>query len=153
MRSADGAPVDDLAFTTFVRRPTAITFSGTDLGIVHYYVAAVAPNSKVLGLHRETIFSLTGEQFDPDKVNPGNAVLLLPRVTALGFRFFDGKDWIQGWDSTDTRNFAAAPQAVEVTLTVTNDQGESETYETAMDLPMIRNSLNPQIAGRATPKR
>lgn len=152
-RSEGGVALDDLAFTSFVRRPAAMTFAGTDLGIVHYFVDAVAPNSNVLGLYRETIFSLTGDAFDPDKPNPANSVLILPNVSSVAFRFFDGNDWVNGWDSTDSRNFAPAPQAVEVTLAQRNDRGESETYETAIDLPMVRNVRNPQLAGRPTPRR
>jgi prepilin-type N-terminal cleavage/methylation domain-containing protein len=153
VRTDGGAPVDDVAVTTIVRRPTAATFAGADLGIVHYFVAPLSPQSPVLGLYRETVFSLSGEEFDPDKANPASSVLILPGVSGLDFRFFDGRDWVEEWDSSDNRNFSAAPQAVEITLTVTNDAGESERYETAVDLPMIRNIRNPQVAGRPTPRR
>jgi prepilin-type N-terminal cleavage/methylation domain-containing protein len=148
-----GVPVDDIAFTTIVRRPTAATFAGMDLGIVHYFVAPLSPQSTTLGLFRETIFSLSGEEFDPDKANPASSVLILPGVSTLGLRFFDGKDWEEEWDSSDSRNFTAAPLAVEITLGVTNDAGESERYQTAVDLPMIRNIRNPQVAPRRSPPR
>ena len=153
VRTDGGVSVDDVAFTTIVRRPTAATFAGADLGIAHYFVAPLSPQSTILGLYRETIFSLSGEGFDPDKANPASSVLILPGISALDYRFFDGRDWVEEWDSSDSRNFTAAPQAVEITLTVTNDAGESERYETAVDLPMIRNIRNPQVAGRPTPRR
>ncbi|HSD09869.1 MAG TPA: type II secretion system protein GspJ, partial [Candidatus Binatia bacterium] len=153
VRIDGGVPVDDVAFTTIVRRPTAATFAGADLGIVHYFVAPLSPQSTTLGLYRETIFSLSGEEFDPDKANPGSSVLILPGVSGLDYRFFDGTDWGEEWDSSDSRNFTAAPLAVEMALTVTNDAGESERYQTAVDLPMIRNIRNPQVAARPTPRR
>jgi prepilin-type N-terminal cleavage/methylation domain-containing protein len=153
VRTEGGVPVDDVAFTTIVRRPAAATFAGADLGIVHYFVAPLDPQSPILGLYRETTFSLSGDEFDPDKANPSNSVLILPGVSGLDYRFFDGNDWVQEWDSTDNRNFSAAPQAVEIALTVTNDAGESERYETAVDLPMIRSVRNPQVVARPTPRR
>ena len=45
----------------------------------------------------------------PDKADPANSTLVLPGVTELDLRFFDGQDWIQEWDSNDSRNFAPAP--------------------------------------------
>jgi prepilin-type N-terminal cleavage/methylation domain-containing protein len=153
VRTEGGVPIDDVAFTTIVRRPTAATFAGADLGIVHYFIAPLSPQSPILGLYRETTFSLSGDEFDPDKANPASSVLILPGVSGLDYRFFDGRDWVEEWDSSDNRNFSAAPQAVEITLSVTNDAGESERYETAVDLPMIRNIRNPQVVGRPAPRR
>jgi len=151
VRTEDGVSLDDVAFTAMLRRPTAITFAASDLGIVHYFVDAVAPESKVRGLYRETVFSLSGGTFDPDKADPANSTLILPGVSALDFRFFDGRDWLQDWDSGDTRNFTAAPLAVAITLAVTNDRGETETYQTSIDLPLARNIKRPQVVGRPTP--
>jgi general secretion pathway protein J len=153
VRTEGGVPIDDVAFTTIVRRPAAATFAGADLGIVHYFVARLSPESPILGLYRETTFSLSGDEFDPDKANAASSVLILPGVSGLDYRFFDGRDWVEEWDSTDNRNFSAAPQAVEIALTVTNDAGESERYETAVDLPMIRNIRSPGVVGRPTPRR
>jgi hypothetical protein len=115
-------------------------------------VDVVSPKSKVLALYRETVFSLSGETFDMDKANPANSTLILAGVTGLDFRFFDGRDWVQEWDSTDSRNFAPGPFGVEIALTVTNDQGESETFTTAVDLPFARNLKNPQLLAQSTPR-
>ena len=146
VRSEGGIPLDDLAFTAILRRPTAVTFAATDLGIVHYFVAA-APDSRRRALYRETVFSLTGGAFDPDKPGAENAALLLPGVSEFDLRYFDGKDWVREWNSTDARNFAPAPLGVEVILTVTDDSDESETYETAIDLPMVRAAQTPRVGG------
>jgi hypothetical protein len=146
VRSEGGVPFDDLAFTTILRRPTAVTYAATDLGIVHYFVAPVSYESAVLGLYRETLYSLAGDSFDPDKVNPAAAALILPGITSLDFRFFDGNDWVQEWDSGNLRSFAPAPLAVEITLAVANEEGQVERYATAVDLPMARTLKNPQLA-------
>jgi len=52
VRTENGAALDDVAFTTWLRRPTALTFAAIDFGIVHYFVAPVAPESERLGLYR-----------------------------------------------------------------------------------------------------
>jgi general secretion pathway protein J len=153
VRTESGVPLDDVAFTTWLRRPTAITFGATDFGIVHYFVARVEPESERLGLYRETIYSLAGDSFDPDKPNLANSTLIIAGVSGFDLRFFDGQDWVQEWDSTDSRNFAPAPLAVEVTLGVTNEQGENETYETAIDVPLVRYLKGPQFGARPTPRQ
>jgi prepilin-type N-terminal cleavage/methylation domain-containing protein len=146
VRTEDGVPLDDLAFTTIVRRPSALTFAGSDLGIVHYFVAPVSENSRVGGLFRETLYALNGDSFDPDQVNPGSGTLILAGVTALDFRFYDGTDWGEEWDSRDARNFAPAPLAVEITLGVADDEGHVERYATSVDVPLARGLKNPQLA-------
>ena len=143
-RSQGGVALDDLAFSAFLRRPTAITFSAVDLGIVHYFVDALAPDSPRLGLYREALYSLSGDALDPDKPNPASSVLLVEDVAGFELRFFDGKDWGPEWNSTDTRNFAAAPRAVQMALTIAKE-GSVEAYQTAIDLPMARTLTNKQV--------
>jgi general secretion pathway protein J len=146
VRTENGVPLDDVAFTTWLRRPTAVTFSAIDFGIVHYFVARMAPKSEQLGLYRQTLFSLAGDSFDPEKADPGNATLVLAGANLFDLRYFDGRDWIEEWDSTDQRKFGPAPLAVEVTLGVTNEQGETENYQTAIDIPLMRYVLEMQLA-------
>jgi prepilin-type N-terminal cleavage/methylation domain-containing protein len=150
VRVEGGVALDDLAFTTFVRRPTATTFAASDLGIVHYYVGALEPQSG-LALYRETVFSLTGGSFDPEKPDPAASTMILPGVTELDFRFFDGSDWVDGWDSTDSRNFAPAPRAVEIALSLSDRDGNVERYVTSVDVPIVRTLRNPRLVGRPAP--
>ncbi len=150
VHTEDGVALDDLAFTAFLRRPTAAAFAASDLGIVHYFVGAFEPQSGP-ALYRETVFSLTGDSFDPDKPNPGASTMILPGVTELDFRFFDGSDWVDGWDSTDARNFAPAPRAVEITLGIVDRDGNVERYVTSVDVPIVRTLKNPKLVGRPRP--
>jgi hypothetical protein len=151
-RTEQRVAIDDLAFTTTIRRPTAITYGATDSGIVHYFLAALSDETPLLGLFREAIYSLSGESFDPDKPNPASTTLVLPNVVGLEFRYFDGRDWVAEWDSSQPRSFAPAPFAVQVTLTTSNERGQTESYRTAVDLPMLSRNRPPtrEVAG-ATP--
>ncbi|MET0152060.1 MAG: type II secretion system protein GspJ [Candidatus Binatia bacterium] len=150
VRTEGGVALDDLAFTTFLRRPTATAFAASDLGIVHYFVGAFSPQSG-LALYRETVLSLTGDNFDPDQPNAAASTMILPGVTELDFRFFDGSDWVDGWDSTDSRNFAPAPRAVEIAIGIVDREGNAERYVTSVDLPIVRTLKNPKLVGRPTP--
>jgi prepilin-type N-terminal cleavage/methylation domain-containing protein len=150
VRTEGGVALDDLAFTAFLRRPTATAFAASDLGIVHYYVGALSTRSG-LALYRQTVFSLTGESFDPDQPNLAASTMILPGVTELDFRFFDGNDWVDGWDSTDSRNFAPAPRAVEIALGIVDRDGHAERYVTSVDVPIARTIKNPRLLGRPTP--
>jgi prepilin-type N-terminal cleavage/methylation domain-containing protein len=146
------AALDDMAFTTFLHRPTATAFAARDLGIVHYFVAAIEPRSETLALYRETVFSLSGDAFDADKPNPAASTMILPGVTGLDFRFFDGSDWVESWDSADSRNFAPAPVAVQIALSVADRDGNAERYLTSVDVPMARLLKSAQPVGRPTPR-
>ena len=152
VRTDHGVAVDDLAFSALLRRPTVVTYAASDVGIVHYFVDASSEDPRQRGLYREAIYSLAGDAFDPDKPNLGATMLMLPGVVGLDLRYFDGKDWVDGWDSTDPRNFGPAPFAVQIQLTVTNERGETETYQTAVDLPTVRTLKNPQAASTPTPR-
>jgi prepilin-type N-terminal cleavage/methylation domain-containing protein len=152
VRTEGAVAIDDLAFTTFLRRPTTTTFAASDLGIVHYFVDAIEPRSTVLALYRETCFSLSGDVFDPDKPNSAASTVVLEGVTELDFRFFDGTDWLQNWDSSDSRKFAAAPLAVEIALSTIDQDGSAQRYVTSVDVPMSRSLKNPQVVGRPTPR-
>jgi len=142
--------VDDLAFSALLRRPVGVTFAGMDLGIAHYFVARASGESAPPGLYRETVFSLAVESFPLEQSDPANATLILPGVSGFELRMFDGKEWLADWDSLDSRNFAPAPYAVEVILTRVNDRGESETFRTAVDLPMTRSLRAPRVS--STPR-
>jgi prepilin-type N-terminal cleavage/methylation domain-containing protein len=152
VRTEGALAVDDLAFSALLRRPAAIPFAATDLGIVHYFVAPISAESGQPGLYRETLFSLAGGAFDSEQPpDPAGATLILTGVVGFEVRMFDGKEWLAEWDSLDSRNFAPAPYAVQILLTRVNDRGESETFRTAVDLPMSRTLRIPPAAG-STPR-
>ena len=73
-------------------------------------------------------------------------------MTELDFRFYDGTDWLQNWDSSDSRKFAAAPVAVEIALSTMDRDGNAQRYVTSVDVPMSRSLKSPQVVGRPTPR-
>jgi general secretion pathway protein J len=149
-RTDGGAPFDELSFSALVRRPAGIALSAADLAVIRYFVEADPANPERKVLFRETTYSLSGAIFDPENPNPDSTVRLLDGIAALEFRFFDGREWVQEWDSEDRRNFGPAPQAVEISLALRSDRNEPEVFRTAVDLPIVRAAPLPLGApGRA----
>lgn len=135
-----GLPLDDLAFSAVLQRPAALVLSATDAAVVHYFVISDPADPHRRALLREILFSLSGQTFDPDAPNPAATSRILDGIITLEFRFFDGRSWIEEWDSTDLRNYAPLPQAVEISLGMRDSRGEVETFRVAVDIPMARAS-------------
>lgn len=77
-----------------------------------------------VGLYRREVTPPGEDPYETDDdEDPGEC--LSPSVVGLNFRYFDGTDWLDEWDSTSTDgNENALPRAVEVTLTFRPQAGE-----------------------------
>ena len=147
-----GLPYDDVAFSAILRRPASTTLSAADSAIVHYFVIPDPTDPRRRALLREIAFSLSGQSFDPNTPNPANTALILDGVNSLEFRFFDGRSWVEEWDSSDVRNYAPLPQAVDISLGKWGEGGEVETFRIAVDIPMARaNPASPQTGRPPAP--
>lgn len=113
-------PPADLDFTL-----TASGESGkapvTDVRMVRYWLAMGAAPSGVpaspsagqlSGLMREELFRLPDPTTGPDPSAWARAEVLAAEVCSLTLRYFDGSQWLDRWDNTNT----SAPLAVEVLL-------------------------------------
>ncbi|MGH7859927.1 MAG: type II secretion system protein GspJ, partial [Candidatus Binatia bacterium] len=145
-----GVPFDDLAFSAIVRRPSAGPLSSSDLAVVRYFVEQDPANPRRRALFRETIFSLSGQVFDLENPDPSSTVRLLDGIAGLDFRFFNGREWIQEWDSGDPRSYGPVPHAVEVALALWDAEGEAQVFRTAVDLPIARVAPGVGVPGAAT---
>lgn len=66
-----------------------------------------------------------------------NATILAPEVTELTFRYFDGMAWVAAWDSVALN---ALPRAIEVTIRIDTDAGESQNGSSQMAPPQLNAS-------------
>ncbi|MDA1017842.1 MAG: prepilin-type N-terminal cleavage/methylation domain-containing protein [Planctomycetota bacterium] len=84
------------------------------------------------------------------------AKLLAPAVVSLQFRYFDGVEWVEAWDSNAyveqsvdgsiEEVIAGLPQAVEITLGLRNEQDTEEgiadqTYRLVVSLPTAQKNV------------
>ncbi len=69
--------------------------------------------------------------------------LLAPEVSSLQFRYFDGTDWLEVWDSIE---YGTVPQAVKVTIGFRNDDVEGGLNITNAKINGYENSYSMVIA-------
>ena len=70
------------------------------------------------GMYRRDVprrTSQLSEPPDPSGNLAESSELLAAEVAEIGFRYFDGRDWLDAWDSTSSHKF---PAAVEISVIV-----------------------------------
>jgi type II secretion system protein J len=85
---------------------------------------------------------VTTNLLSPKEVEPEEQVLCR-NVASLNFRFYDGNDWVDGWDSTEDAN--SLPLAVEVDIKIAYDDSRASGSASVL-------SRNDQINSVTTPK-
>jgi hypothetical protein len=106
------------------RFPSEIYHSRTqvvsDLRVVSYWLAG-DPNMP-LGLARREFLRVTADEANSPPVaeNGGEGAWIAPEVKSLSFRYFDGKNWYDTWDGTETGwdyvTPVGPPLLIEITL-------------------------------------
>ena len=135
--------------------------TASDIKQVVYYVGSLEGNSagasqsrdqnNSSGLMRDEIdraVAFYQGGFDPTAPKEYSQ-LVAPEVVQIGFRFFDGSDWLTSWDSVENEGF---PTAVEINIVLdsnpladrgddpgslsVNDDGRYENYRSVVNLPL-----------------
>lgn len=127
---SDKEPLDTLEFIT-VSRHTAMAHDvnetdvvrGVDLSKVYYWIETDL-TKKAHGLVRERPLELTPPN---GPVRRDESVVEIAQdVVFLNFRYYDGSDWLDQWDSTQTHKL---PKAVEVTVFVRGEWRDEEVLQ------------------------
>ena len=132
----------------------------TDVKTVAYFVSEQSEESMQMQVGRDAAASggLYRRQLDravaayssnlaATLASAGNTKLLANEVIGIQFRYFDGEDWVDEWDSDQDGGF---PAAVEITILVDNERVISdeasysmnenpqtgESYRTVVNLPV-----------------
>jgi type II secretion system protein J len=92
---------------------------------------AVHTNHTTYRLVREVTTNLLA----PKEVKPEEQVLCRD-VTSLNFRYFDGSDWVDDWDSTEDSN--SLPKAVEVEIEVAYFARDGRVIKNSTKAPETR---------------
>lgn len=127
---SDKEPLDKLEFVS-VNRYTGAPHDvnetnvvrGIDLSKVYYWIE---PDTKKAahGLVRERPLELTPPS---GPMHRDEDITEIARdVVFINFRYYDGSDWLDSWDSTQTRKL---PKAVEVTVYVQGEWRDQEVLE------------------------
>ncbi len=65
------------------------------------------------------------------------ATVFLDDVASLRFRFCDGTDWLDAWDSADSSYHGSLPRAVAIDLGLYDEDGVVQHFATAVDLALV----------------
>jgi prepilin-type N-terminal cleavage/methylation domain-containing protein len=122
---------------------------------------------KADGVEQQESSSLDGSNDEQDNAPTEQASMLLEcddvqddldlpgaclPVTGLTFRYFDESvgDWRDEWDSTQDNGatFGRLPAAVEITLTIADEDGSPHPFYTVVDLPLARGQPTPSASGQ-----
>lgn len=127
-------PMDRLEFLS-VNRHTGSAYDvnktidvvrGIDVSKVYYWIEEDKTRT-AHGLVRERPLELT--PVNGPVRRDESVVEVSADVAFVNFRFFDGSDWLESWDSTQTRKL---PKAVEVTVYVRGEWRDEEVLEPFM---------------------
>lgn len=68
--------------------------------------------------------------------NSSNPVLLADNLLSLHFRYYDGANWVESWNSESLPPGRQLPQAVSVELVLAESNGAAQRLSTIVTLPM-----------------
>ena len=100
------------------------------------FFAAFGPtHPPVLGATPHRLLRREAGIIDLRSIDDTSATAFLDDVASLEFRFFDGRDWHDLWDSED-RSTPRLPRAVAIDLALYDDVGEIHHFATSVDVPL-----------------
>lgn len=87
-----------------------------------------------------------------DALDAAQATAFLDDVASLEFRFHNGTEWVDAWDSEDRANYRPLPRAVAIDLALYDARGDIQHFITAVDLALAEARPGPAASGapRAT---
>jgi hypothetical protein len=86
-----------------------------------------------------------------DALDQAVPTAFVDNVASLGFRFYNGTDWLRAWDSQDTVNYRPLPRAVAVDLGLYDLAGEVHHFATSVDLALADTLPGPRASGGGAP--
>ena len=94
--SGDGSPMDELHFTSFAHEKLRANSAESDQCEISYFVMLDPDTGKNILYRREDPY------IDTEPMSGGESLELVDNVLSLNFRYFNGNEWVDEWDS---RNF------------------------------------------------
>jgi prepilin-type N-terminal cleavage/methylation domain-containing protein len=112
------------------------------------YFAAFGPTPvPPLGTSPHRLLRREATMIDDRAIDQARATVFVEDVASLSFRFYDGREWLDTWDSEEHN--ARLPRAVSIDLALYDPEGEMHHFTTAVDLPLSDHI--PSFAGDASP--
>jgi type II secretion system protein J len=96
---------------------------------------------------RVVVRGITTNLLSPKTLDPGEEILC-GGVASLNFRYYDGSDWQDDWDSGDNDN--TLPEAIEMTVSLENDEDEAEDDDDTAGYALTQTVILPCGGGGAS---
>lgn len=136
-----GRSSDDAASGSATARGSAPDRSGRDDGTdlladdADDFFAAFGPTPvPVLGTTPHRLLRREATMIERHALDDARAAVFVDDVASLAFQFYDGRDWVDLWDSEEAN--ARLPRAVRIDLALYDAAGEIHHFTTAVDLPL-----------------
>jgi len=112
------------------------------------FFAAFGPrHATVLGVHPERLLRREALMSSREALDAATPTAFLDDVASLAFRFHNGVEWLDTWDSEDRANYRPLPRAAEIDLGLYDAAGEIHHFVTAVDLALA----DPRSGPRSSP--
>jgi len=112
------------------------------------FFAAFGPrHAPVLGVHPERLLRREALMSSRQALDAATPTAFLDDVASLAFRFHNGVEWLDTWDSEDRANYRPLPRAAEIDLGLYDAAGEIHHFVTAVDLALA----DPRSGPRSSP--
>ncbi len=112
------------------------------------FFAAFGPrHAPVLGVHLERLLRREALMSSREALDAATPTAFLDDVASLAFRFHNGVEWLDTWDSEDRANYRPLPRAAEIDLGLYDAAGEIHHFVTAVDLALA----DPRSGPRSSP--
>jgi general secretion pathway protein J len=169
----DVAPLDNLTFSAVPDRPSGLVGRSTGQQTIAYFFPDTAdrmrpdrPDPDAFDVvdffatfppryhlpddaHPQRLLRRQEAAVGTGDLAPAPATLFLDNVASLEFRFYDGVEWRDDWDSGDRTYPSRLPRAVEIDLALYDATGGVHRFTTAVDLPLADRRNAPRAAGAA----
>jgi len=130
-----GVKGNSTALSLYISRlPSELDESRTerlsDLRLISYWLAS--DGSRPIGLARREYKRVTADEANGTPAATTDADLVAEEVQSLQFRYFDGTEWLDTWDGTQTGSDALTPigppLAIEITLGIVVPSGDNSAW-------------------------
>ncbi len=105
--------------------------------IVDFFAAFGSDSLRARGIPAERLLRREAPLIRQGALDDAVATVFLDNVASLRFRFCDGTDWVDEWDSADSTH-QVMPRAVAIDLGLYDEDGVVHHFATAVDLTLVR---------------
>jgi general secretion pathway protein J len=125
----DGLPHDSLRFTSLSHYRALRDGQESDLSLLRYSVKEDPDRSILLLMHEEegNLYSLTSKSVAAYELGEG--------IRGLRFRYYDGKEWLEHWDTKEKKEL---PAALEIQLILQDAQGRDRFFTTRTSVSLAQ---------------